>query len=161
MNKDKKNIVKHLFVISLFVLLLIIVIISSLLSEASKSREKAFRSEATKIVNAAKKAVEKINKDVFVFGEGNTSCRYNQLFCFTIEDLVKMDLYDGDFKQYIGKIEVDAVDPFNIKYNLFFKKNNEFKIIRGIHKDYIDKGIMSIEPWKEEYSTCTCLEETD
>jgi hypothetical protein len=157
--KQKKqiSIIKLLTICLLF----LIIIIFFVLIENNKARENAFRAEASKVINAATEAVSKVNNENLVFSEENTSCRYNQLFCFTIEDLIKMGLYDGDEKQYSGKVLVNAVDPYNVSYNLYFKKNNEFKIVRGPHKDYSGKGVVNPEPWKEEYSICTCLEETD
>lgn len=139
--------------ISLIVIVAIIVIIavSFALPKTRESREKAFRVEATNIVKAAEKAVKKLN-----INESDSSCKINNKYCFTVKDLIKYKLYDGNPKYYSGKVEIDYGNSEYPIYAVYIKKNDEFKIIDGFRSDYTEFGILSIYNWNEDYEKCNC-----
>ena len=67
--------------------------------------------------------------------------------------MVNNKLYDGDSERYVGKVIFDKV---NDSYELYLKKNDEFRIIAGSSTDYTKSGILAREEWKEDYEICEC-----
>lgn len=128
----------------------IIMAISGTLSMTS-TREDSFRTEANKVLKASKDAYDK-KLDI----KGDTkSCKIDDnRVCYSIDYLIDNDLYKADKETFIGKVIYDAS---NESYELYLKKNDEFKIIAGSSTDYQKSGTLTVEEWKEEHSLCECL----
>ena len=141
----KNNNLPLLISIVVLVFLMVLVGISSSLTLHS-TREEAFRVEANKILASSKKAVKKV--------EILDNCKIDDdRYCFTVGNLIDNKLYVGDSDKYIGKV---IYDKKNNSYELYLKKNDEFKIIAGSSTDYTKSGILAIEEWKENYRICEC-----
>lgn len=144
----KNNNLPLLISIVVLVFLMVLVGISSSLTLHS-TREEAFRVEANKILASSKKAVKKVE---ILDNEDNCKIDDNR-YCFTVKNLIDNKLYAGDSDKYIGKV---IYDKKNNSYELYLKKNDEFKIIAGSSTDYTKSGILAIEEWKENYRICEC-----
>lgn len=144
----KNNNLPLLISVVVLVFLMVLVGISSSLTLHS-TREEAFRVEANKILASSKKAVKKVE---ILDNEDNCKIDDNR-YCFTVENLIDNKLYAGDSDKYIGKV---IYDKKNNSYELYLKKNDEFKIIAGSSTDYTKSGILAIEEWKENYRICEC-----
>jgi len=156
MNKDEsKKIIKLLSIV--IVLLFIIIMALVFMPGMNNAREKAFRIEATKIVDASKSVMKSFNDGIITFNENTSnSCRMGNKYCFTISELKRLDKYKSDSDDYVGKIEVDLNNPDKPLYVLYLKKSYELKIIAGTREDYINMGVIAIEPWQEEFEKCNC-----
>ena len=144
----KNNNLPLLISVVVLVFLMVLVGISSSLTLHS-TREEAFRVEANKILASSKKALKKVE---ILQNEENCKIDDNR-YCFTVGNLIDNKLYAGDSDKYIGKV---IYDKKNNSYELYLKKNDEFKIISGSSTDYTKSGILAIEEWKENYRICEC-----
>ena len=149
------NITKLLAII--IVLLIVILVAATItLPSASKAREKAFRLEATNAVEGAENAIKKYKDNELTINNDTNSCRDTIKYCFTVKELSRLDLYKGDSSKFKGKIEIYYDDESNHEYNVFFRKNDEFRIIGGFRKSYTEFGVLSIQMWNEDYEACNC-----
>ena len=144
--------------ISLIIIIAFIVIIaiSCALPKTDEAREKAFRVEATKIVEAAEQAVNKSKEGSLEINNDAKSCKKNNMYCFSVSELINKQLYSGSSSNYSGKIIIDYEDENKPGYSVYFKKNDEFKIIGGFRSSYIDFGVLSVQMWNDDYETCNC-----
>ena len=149
----KNNNLPLLISVIVLVFLMVLVGISSSLT-LSSTREDAFRIEANNVLKASKIASGKIKKKELELLNDKNNCKVDEnRYCFTVENLVKNDIYDGDSEKYIGKVIYDIK---NESYELYLKKNDEFRIIAGSSTDYTKSGILAREEWKDDYSLCEC-----
>ena len=126
------------------------------LPRMSKARENAFRVEATRVIESATKALEKANDKELQITNSDNMCQVGNRVCFTVKELITLGLYDGKEKDYSGRVDMDVSNPERVQYALFFKKNDEFKIIGGIMKNYTTNGHLSRYAWNDEFEKCTC-----
>ena len=146
---NKKNQLPLLISVVIIVFMFVLVGISSALT-LTTNREKAFRTEANKILKASVDASKRKIKTK------NTAeaCKIdNDRVCYTVKYLIDNDLYDGDINKYSGKVIYDSK---NESYELYLKKTDEFRIIGGSSNDYNKVGILARESWQEDYTICTC-----
>lgn len=135
------------------VFLMVLVGVSSALTLTS-TREDAFRIEATNVLKASKEATRKLEDEKIKLLNNSQNCQVDEnRYCYTISYLVNNKLYDGDSERYVGKV---IFDKENVSYELYLKKNDEFRIIAGSSTDYTKSGILAREEWKEEYEICEC-----
>ena len=143
--------------LAVIVVLTIITLIgfTTMSTYTKKAREDAFRIEATEIVNGVKDAVSLHDINKINIKNDNASCQKSgsDKYCFTIAELIKLGIYDGNSEMFTGKVLANSEDS---SYTLYLKKGNEFKIIGGFREDYKNYGTLSLEPWKDEYSSCDC-----
>ena len=121
----------------------------------SRSREQAFRVEATRIVENTEEAIAKYKDKKLQIKNDENSCVVGEKYCFSVNELINQKLYKEKKKTFSGKVEIDFSEN-EPTYNVFFKKNDEFKIIKGFRKSYLDHGLLSDEVWLEEYEKCNC-----
>ncbi len=142
--------------ISLIVIIAVVVMfaISCALPKTREARESAFRLEATKMVAAAEKAVFNNKEGKLKIENNKNSYKSDDIYCFTVKDLMDRELYSGNKKYYSGKVLIDYTDKDDPQYTVYFKKNDEFKIIGGFRKDYSDYGVLSVQTWNEDYESC-------
>ena len=144
----------------MYVLLLIIVFIligsTVMLPRMNKAREDAFRVEATKVIKSASEALKKVQKSELQMVNNDKMCQIGNKMCFTVKELIRLGLYDGKESDYSGRVDLDITNSEKTQYGLYFRKNDEFKIIGGIMKDYTTNGILSKDSWKQEFDKCTC-----
>ena len=133
---NKKNQLPLLISVVIIVFMFVLVGISSALT-LNTNREKAFRTEANKVLKASVDA----SKRKIKIENTTEACK------------VDNDLYDGDINKYSGKVIYDSK---NKSYELYFKKADEFRIIGGSSNDYNKVGILARESWQEDYTICTC-----
>ena len=150
--------IKSIKLIGIIIVLLLIVIIGLLaMPRMTEVREKAFRVEATKIVDAAKSAMNKFNNKELELKDNGESCHKANTYCFTVSELENIGVYNLDNKDYIGKIIVDYEQNINKpQYYLYLKKSADLKIINGFREDYVNMGSISYQQWLDEYETCDC-----
>ena len=154
MKKENSNFFK---LISVIIVLLLIVIIGILtMPRMEEAREKAFRVEATRIIDAAKRTFKDYNSGKINLKNNSTSCKKNNEICFKISELSNLKYYKASSSDYIGKVVIDASDNNNVMYYLYLKKSADLRIIGGFREDYVNMGTLSIEDWEEEYETCNC-----
>ena len=135
------------------VFLMVLVGVSSALTLTS-TREDAFRIEATNVLKASKDATRKLEDEKIKLLNNSQNCQVDEnRYCYTISYLVNNKLYDDDSERYVGKV---IFDKENVSYELYLKKNDEFRIIAGSSTDYTKSGILAREEWKEEYEICEC-----
>lgn len=174
---------KGFTLIELLAVIIILGIVSvigatTVLPYMSKSREKAFRIEATEVVNSAQEAVRLIDLgQASLKDDENSSCivghdlydedengipiesswKPGTTYCFTVEELIDLGVYTGDKNSLSGSVFVDSYDDNTpSRYTLYLKKNDEFKIIFGRESNYKDNGELSSEDWNDYYATCYC-----
>lgn len=146
----KDNELLKLVAITVVFATFIIMAISGTLSMTS-TREDSFRTEANKVLKASKEAYE--NK--IDITEDTKSCKIDDnRVCYSIDYLIESGIYEADKDTFIGKV---IYDNSNESYELYLKKNDEFKIIAGSSTDYQKSGTLTVEEWKEEHSLCECL----
>lgn len=131
---------------------------TTVLPYMSKARENAFRIEATEIVNSAKEALHLYDLSQIKLKNNTASCKKANTneYCFTVAELINLGIYDGDAGTFSGKIEANLVNSTAPIYTLYFKKNDEFKIIGENRENYKDYGNLSLATWEDEYSACNC-----
>lgn len=135
----------------------LIITVTVTIPKFTRSREDAFRVEATRVIENTEEAIQRINNKKLSIENDSNSCQNEKKYCFTVKKLIELELYDGNPKHFSGKVEIDYTDT-EPAYTVFFKKNDEFKIIYGFRKSYIDFGQLSNDPWEEEYEICNCEE---
>ena len=144
------------FAVSFIIVLLIVIICLLSIPNMKDAREKAFRIEATKIVDASKDTMSLILKRKAEIGNDSNSCQNGAFFCMNISKLKEYGTYIPDSDNYVGKVEVDYSSADNPVYILYLKKSADLKIIKGTRGDYINMGYISTLPWEEKYETCKC-----
>lgn len=149
MNKTtSKDIVKLLAIIVILLVFILALVGTSL--TLSSSREDAFRTEANKILDATSIVIS----DNLELTNDAKSCKVDDSsYCITVDYLTDNKLYSEGDNTYTGKV------IYNIEketHELYLKKNDEFKIIGGLSKNYNKSGTLSYEEWLEEYSICEC-----
>ena len=154
-----KNTKFTLFELFAMICLLASIIITTTVTfpKFTRSREQAFRVEATRVVEDTEEAIKRIKDKKLQITNDDNSCNLGEKYCFTVKELIDLELYDGNPKNFSGKVEIDYTNP-EPTYNVFFKKNDEFKIIYGFRKSYIDFGKLSQDNWLNEFETCNCEE---
>ena len=156
-NKKGFTLIELLAVIVILAIITVIGI-TTILPYMQDARERAFKIEATNVVNAAKKAMDLISLDqLSVDSTGTESCKNaaGTTYCFTVEKLINLGIYTtGDKNAFSGKI---IVTPSNASpYNLYLKKNDEFKITGSTFENYTDINLPSSGDWASAYESCTC-----
>jgi hypothetical protein len=121
-----------------------------------EAREKAFRVEATRIVDSAKVAINNYSNGSVALKNNSASCKINNTYCFTVSELKKLNVYKSDNEDYAGKVIIDASNPNKPLYYLYLRKSADLKIIGGIREDYINMGVLAIEAWNDDYEVCNC-----
>jgi len=155
-NKKGFTLIELLAVIVVLAIVMVLAT-TTILPYMSSAREDAFRLEATNVVKAAEHAIELSNLGELKKIDDDEDCSVGQYSrCFTIDRLVEYGVYESESDAYSGTIIVNQENPTKLQYTLFLKKNDEFKIIGGTHKDYKNNGIMSEDTWKAEYESCSC-----
>lgn len=144
-------------IVSIIVVLAAVIIIAATITlpKMSTARDQAFRLEATKMVEASKEAIKRVEKEEINVSNNEESCHYENKYCFTVKYLSDNNLYIDNNKGYTGKIEV-VTDSGKPMYILYFKKNDEFKIIGGTREHYENDKIITADMWQEEYEKCNC-----
>ncbi|MBQ7031160.1 MAG: type II secretion system protein [Bacilli bacterium] len=148
--------------LAVIVVLAIVMVLATttVLPYMTKAREKAFRIEATSVVQAAKNAYDLYNLNQIKLYENNApSCRNGGWVCFTVEELINLGLYTGDKNEYSGSVYInDRYDKINPEYELYLKKGNEYAIIGQTEENYNEYGTLdSVEDWEDRFSsTCNC-----
>lgn len=154
MNKDNNGFLKLIGVIIVLLLVIIIGLLS--MPRMEEAREKAFRIEATRIIDSSKLLLKNYNGKKYVLKNNYLSCRKDNEICFNIEELKNTNLYKSGSDDYVGKVVIDLSDSSNQQFYLYLKKSYDLKIIAGFREDYVTMGTLSIEEWKEDYETCNC-----
>ena len=159
MNKKGFTLIELLAVI---IILAIVTLIgaTTVLPYMSDAREKAFNVEAHNVVSSAKRAMELYNLGEITL-TSDTVCSddkdpclkcyksSDKSTCFSVLGLINLGIYDADKFTFTGKVVFDE----NGDYTLYFKKNNEFKIV-GAKNAYT---ITTTDSWvDEEYNVCNC-----
>ena len=154
----KNNDNKFVKLVGIIIILLLIVVIGLLyMPRMTDVREKAFRVEATRIVDSSKVAMQKFNDKEIELKNNNQSCHAKNIFCFTVSELKDLGVYKSESEAYVGKIIVDYENKLdNPQYYLYFKKSADLKIIGGFREDYINMGTLSFDSWLDEYEVCKC-----
>ena len=148
---------KFLKLVGVIIVLLLIVIIAILsMPRMEEAREKSFRVEATRIIDAAKVALKDYNSGKINLKNNTASCKKNNEICFKISELSELKYYKASTSDYIGKVVIDTRDANNVMYYLYLKKSADLRIIGGFREDYVNMGTLSIADWEEEYETCNC-----
>ena len=105
--------IKSIKLIGIIIVLLLIVIIGLLaMPRMTEVREKAFRVEATKIVDAAKNAMNKFNNKELELKDNGESCHKANTYCFTISAL----------------LSVPPSSSINISKSLMFSIKSDFNV---------------------------------
>ncbi len=155
--KDKK--LPRLFCV-ICVLIAIIGIGILALPIMSSVREKAFRIEATNIVEAAKDAKKLYDDGNLNFGSTNVEkqqkCITSTKACFTISSLIEAKTYKNDNSNFNGKVEIDFTDSNNPVYTLWLQKGDEFRFVNLKYTNYKEDGTINNDSWQASYNTCTC-----
>ena len=152
--KHKITMIEFLAIIVVFAFVLILIGVL-FMPNTKETREKAFRVEATKVIESGLKAVNESKNNKIEIKNNEKSMLNGNKYCFTIEELIDLKIYSGKKENYSGKVLVDLTNESRPQYSLFLKKNDEFKIIGGIMSDYNTNGVMSILPWNDDYSRCS------
>ncbi len=149
---------KFIKLIGIIIILLLIVVIGLLyMPRMTDVREKAFRVEATRIVDSSKIAMQKFNNKEIELKNNEKSCHIKNTYCFTISELKDLGIYKADNDNYVGKIIVDYENKLdNPQYYLYLKKSADLKIIGGFREDYINMGTLAFDSWLDEYEVCEC-----
>lgn len=155
--KDNKNSV----LICVICILIVIIGIGILgLPIMSSVREKAFRIEATDIVEAARDAKKLYDDGNLNFGTTNVEkqqkCISSTKACFTISSLIEAKTYKNDKNKLNGKVEIDFTDSNNPVYTLWLQKGDEFRFVNLKYTDYKENGTINNDSWQASYNTCTC-----
>ncbi len=158
--------------LAVIVVLAIVMVLATttVLPYMSTAREDAFRIEASNAVDAADMVMNLYTLGEYTFSNDGTDKLTNsedgtKTACFTIQKLIDVSAYSGGNSSsededteptFSGKVIVETKDKKK-SYTLYFKKNDEFKIIEGKTKDYTDKDIalQNADNWTEEYSKCS------
>lgn len=161
MNKKGFSLIELLAVIAMLAIIIILAI-SILLPVGTEAREKAFRLEATNVIDGADKAIKDYKEGKIEFEDGKTDKCYNsetKNMCFTISSLIDLGYYDlkdevkANFK---GKVIIDLTNSDKPTYTLYFKKNDEFRFVGLQYKDYSNDGELDNADWVASYESCTC-----
>ncbi len=154
MKNESNNFFKLLGII--IVLLLVIIIALLCMPRMEEAREKAFRVEATRIIDGAKTATKDYTNGKINLNSNSSSCKKNNEICFKISELNNLKYYKSSSSDYVGKVVIDISDTNNVIYYLYLKKSADLRIIGGFREDYVNMGTLAIEDWEEEYETCNC-----
>lgn len=149
--------------LAVIVILAIVTVIAtrSILPFMSSARIDAFGIEATDVVESTNDAIDLYNLNKIKLN-GNKSCVKNKVFCFTVEELIDLGIYEGSKETYKGKIIVDTSNASSSKYTVYIQKGAEFKIVGKSETDYVNNKDGNIEEGgfndseAAEYTTCTC-----
>jgi len=154
----KKNGFTLVELLAVIVVLGIVMVLATttVLPLMSQSREKAFRTEANGVLQAAETV-----RDLYTLGEltmPTNSCELGTKMCFTIDDLIDSGYYKGDKDTYDGTLTIDLSSN---DYTLNFKKGSEFAIIGGTVKDYVKNttgtaALDQVSTWADANETCSC-----
>lgn len=148
--------------LAVIVILAIVTVVAtrSILPYMSNSRIDAFGIEATEIVKSASSAVDLYNLNQLKMN-GTNSCVKDNVFCFTVEELIDLGLYTGTKDTYKGKVLVNMTDTFTPTYEVYIQKGAEFSINGSTDTDYVNKkdnidtgGFANDKV--DEYTKCTC-----
>ncbi len=132
--------------------------VTTVLPMMSESRERAFRVEATNAVKFAEDAYRlhdldaiKLNDDV------KKSCISSDQkhMCFTIDELIDLQLYQVDKGIFEGRVDIDITSN-KPNFTLYFKKNDEFRIVGEQFNTYVDNGTLNNADWVDTYNSCSC-----
>ena len=154
--KDKENNNSIKFIGIIIILLLVIIIAILAMPKMEEAREKAFRVEATRIVDSSKVAMKNYGNGKIALKNNSSSCKINNTYCFTISELKKLNVYKSESDEYVGKVIIDVSNENKPIYNLYLKKSVDLKIIGGFREDYINMGVLAIESWEDDYEVCNC-----
>ena len=160
----KKNGFTLVELLAVIVVLGIVMVLATttVLPLMEESRVKAFRTEATAVIETASTV-----KDLHTLNQvtiPSTSCATSTKICFTVDDLIDLGYHKGNKDVYDGTVTIDIASDV---YTLNLKKNNEFAIIGGNVKDYIatttdntTNGVYgaldAVSSWPEAGYTCSC-----
>ena len=149
--------------LAVIVVLAIVMVLATttVLPYMSTAREDAFRIEASNAVEAADMAMNLYTLGDYTFSNDGTDKLTNgedgtKTACFTIQKLIDISAYNADKETFEGKVIVTTKDKKK-SYTLYFKKNEEFKIIGGETNNYNNKDIalQNTENWTDDYSECS------
>ena len=147
--------------LAVIVVLAIVMVLATttVLPYMSQAREKAFRIEATSAVEAAANAyyLYSLNQ-ISLGGSATTSCKKDNNICFTVAELVKLGLYEGDATNYSGTVTIDITNSKKPAYTLNFKKGTEYVLIGQTGKNFNDNGTLgNVSDWADaDEGQCTC-----
>ena len=149
--------------LAVIVVLAIVMVLATttVLPYMSTAREDAFRIEASNAVEAADMAMNLYTLGDYTFSNDDTDSLTTsedgtKTACFTIQKLIDISAYNADKETFDGKVIVKTKDKTK-SYTLYFKKNEEFKIIGGETNNYNNKDIalQNTENWTDDYSECS------
>ncbi len=144
MNKKGFTLIELLAVIVILAIVTVIGV-TTILPYMQNARRDAFNVEATEVVKAAREAVslDGLGKITFTTDKSYHS---GSEYCFTVEELANLGIYDGNTSAYSGKVLVNtSTNAYTFTLNL--KKNDEFKIIGGTREDYTGFTAFSTATW--------------
>ncbi len=158
--KDKRGftLIELLAVIVVLAIVMVLAV-TTVLPMMGQSREKAFRIEATNAVKYAGDAYDLFNLGEIDINKDSTKSCYNSTtnkMCFTIDELIDLQLYQVDKGIFLGKVDIDLTNRNQPIYTLYFKKNDEFRIVGEQFNTYVDYGELNNAAWDNKYNSCTC-----
>ena len=118
-NKNGFTLIELLAVIAVLVIVTIISI-QGVLHNTPKARLDAFAIEATSIIESAEKATENLNN--FNLKNNVESCKIGTKVCLTIDELIRLEFYDGENDSYKGKVIIDLANNNEPKYTLYLQR---------------------------------------
>jgi len=144
--------------LAVIVVLAIVMVLATttVLPYMSDARQNAFKIEASNVISAVDNA-----KDLYNIGKikmnsnAKISCATATKICFNVDELINLGIYEGDKNSYDGKITVANYNTPTPTYELYLKKNDEFKILGGTLKDYTNASL-STGDWAASYTECSC-----
>lgn len=125
--------------------------------QMNSARENAFKIEALTILESSKSTINKLIKSSEISVNNNTSsCKKDNTYCFSLNELKKLGLYKSGNESYIGKVEIDLVDVDNPQYILYLKKSEDLKMMFASTKNFANMASVPVINWTEEYELCNC-----
>ncbi len=163
----KKNGFTLIELLAVIVVLAVVMVMATttVLPYMSTAREDAFRLEASEAVNSASDVLNLYNLGEVKITDTDKSNKKacmnttDKKACFTIEYLIDTGNYKAEKKTFSGKIEINLADKSNPAFTLYFKKNDEFKLINQTARDFSNNGLLSTDEWQESYAQCDCTSE--
>lgn len=155
-NNNKGFTLIELLAVIIVLAIVMVLAATTVLPYMSTAREDAFRLEATNVITSAQNAIDLYNLKEIKLKNNENSCKKDNTICFSVSELIDLGIYEGDKNVYSGSVIVDLTNSKIPSYTLYLKKNDEFKIVGGTHKNYKDNGVMSSENWSENYEKCSC-----
>ena len=157
--KEKRFTLIELLAVIVVLAIVMVLAVTNVLPMMSQSREKAFRIEATNAVQYAEDAFQlyKLNA-IKLNTDSKKSCKNDEIkkMCFTIDELIDLQLYQVDKGIFSGHVDIDISDENRPKFTLYFKKNDEFRIVNQTFNSFVDNGTLDNAAWDESYNSCSC-----